>query len=228
MAARAKKKPAGISLVEWAYREVKAGIQNNLYPPGFQALEQELAEQLGISRTPVREALKRLESEGLVEVVPRRGMRVVPLSPDDMREIYEVLTSLETTAAELLARRKPSAKELAPMDEAVAAMDEALEVDDLDAWAKADEQYHKTLLEICGNRRIAALAGTMRDQSHRARMITLTLRPRPWKSNEEHRKVLEAIREGDWKTARDMHQQHRQKASELITEILAETRLSLL
>ena len=228
MAAKPRKKPAGMSLVQWAYEELKARILNNEYAPGFQALEHELAEDLGISRTPVREATKRLEAEGLVEVIPRRGMRVVQLSPDDMREIYEVLTSLETMAAELLARRNPTAKELQPMADAVEKMDAALEADDLDAWAKADETYHKTLLEICGNRRIASLAGTMRDQSHRARMVTLALRPRPWKSNEEHRKVLEAIRAGDWETAKREHEKHRSKSSRLITEILEQYRLPVL
>ena len=70
-------KTTSTSLVERAYAEIKRRIFSNEYPPGFQALEQEVASQLGMSRTPVREALIRLENERLVELVPRRGMRVV-------------------------------------------------------------------------------------------------------------------------------------------------------
>jgi len=95
------------SLVEMAYEQVKRRILDNQYHPGYQALEQEVAEDLGMSRTPVREALIRLKHEGLVELIPRRGMRVVPVVADDMKEIYDVLTSLESMAAELLARSRP-------------------------------------------------------------------------------------------------------------------------
>jgi len=228
MVARKPDVPAGVSLVEWAYQQLKSRILNNEYPPRFQALEGELADNLGISRTPVREALKRLESEGVVEVIPRRGMRVVPLSADDMREIYEVLAALETTAAELLARRRPGTTELAPMYRAVEDMDAALAADDLRAWAEADSVYHRTLLELCGNRRIAALAERMRDQIHRARLITLTLRPRPWKSNDEHREVLDAVSRGDAAAARQAHERHRARAGRLVAELLDEYPLRVL
>ena len=96
-----------MSFAVQAYTTIKHNILENRYPPGHQALEQELATELGMSRTPVREALIRLEREGLVELIPRRGMRVVPLSPADMKEIYDVLTGLETAALALMERKKP-------------------------------------------------------------------------------------------------------------------------
>src|ERR1700755_940392 len=71
--------------------------------PGSQILEQELAIMLGVSRTPLREALVRLENEGLVEIVPRHGVRIIPMSVADMKEIYQVLVSLEGAAAAALA-----------------------------------------------------------------------------------------------------------------------------
>jgi DNA-binding GntR family transcriptional regulator len=212
------------SRVEKAHQEIKRRILSNEYPPGFQALEQELADPLGMSRTPVREALIRLEKEGLVQLIPRRGMRVVPLSPTDMKEIYEVLTCLETMAVELLAKRRPGEVQLGLMEKALGKMDEALESDDLDAWAEADERYHRILLDLCGNQRLAALAYTVWDQVHRARMVSLRLRPKPWQSNEEHRSVLEAIRSGDSETARDTHYRHRVRAGQVITQILEKFR----
>ena len=106
---------ASASLVDEAHELIRRRILDNVWPPGHRALEQEVALALGMSRTPVREALVRLQSEGLVEVVPRHGMRVMPVSPNDMREIYEVLTALECMACELLARRHPGAAELRPL-----------------------------------------------------------------------------------------------------------------
>ena len=209
-----------LSRVEHAYREIKARILTNRYPPGFRALEQEVAEDLGVSRTPVREALIRLENEGLVRLIPRRGMHVLPLAPSDMREIYEVLTAVETMAVELLGKRKPTADDLSALEQALDDMDAALASDDLETWADADDRFHRALLEACGNSRLAAIANTVRDQGHRARLITLRLRPRPVRSNKEHREVLDAIKAGDWARARQMHYKHRIRTSETLTEIL--------
>jgi len=213
------------SLVDRAYDKVKKRILDNQYYPGYQALEKEIADDLGMSRTPVREALIRLQHEGLVQLIPRRGVRIVPIVPSDMKEIYDVLTSLESMAAELLARRKPGAEELEPMKSATEDMEAALDRDDLEAWAEADERYHRSLIELCGNRRLATMANTVRDQGHRARMVTLRLREKPVGSIQDHRQLLDAIEKGDWKAARRIHYDHRQRASSELTRILEKYRL---
>jgi DNA-binding GntR family transcriptional regulator len=86
-------------------------ILDNEWTPGFRALEQELALSLGMSRTPVREAAIRLQKEGLVKVVPRHGITVLPVSVDDMRDIYDMLTALEPMAAELACAATPAKPE---------------------------------------------------------------------------------------------------------------------
>ena len=126
--------PAGkASLVEGAYDALKAAIRNNLFAPGYQGSEQEIASQLGMSRTPVHEAIIRLQEEGLVRVLPRRGVLICAISPDDMREIYEVIIALEGASAELIAemppeRRAPAADAL---DAVNARMEAALAEEDL-------------------------------------------------------------------------------------------------
>lgn len=217
----ATKKPT-LSLVEQAYAEIKKRILTTHYPPGYQALEQEIAADLNVSRTPVREALIRLENEGLLSLIPRRGMKVTPLLPNDMREIYEVLTAVETMAVELLARRKPSKKQLQPVSRALKRMNVALNANDLETWAEADDQFHRALLEACGNNRLAEIAGKVRDQGHRARLLTLRLRPKPTKSNAEHEEVFAAITAGDWEQARDLHYAHRKRTSQTLIELLDE------
>ena len=214
-----------MSYVRQAYRTIKTRILENRYQPGHQILEQQLADDLGMSRTPVREALIRLHDEGLVELIPRRGMRIVPLAPEDMQEIYEVLTALEVAAVELAARRPLTAEELAPLDEALQTMETRLAADDLDGWARADARFHKALLTLAGNKRLAGMAATLADQVHRARMITLRLRPRPVKSIEEHREVLKALRAGDGARACEKHRQHRRAAAQLLLDLLSYYRL---
>ena len=216
------------TLVERAYQAIKRQIMDNTYTPGRQVLEQDLALELGMSRTPVREALIRLEREGLVEIVPRRGMRVVPISPGDMREIYEVITCLEARAAERLAERKPTRAEIRPMIEAMETMEHALAEEDLEGWAAADARFHGYLLELCGNRRLALTAATLADQAHRARMVTLHMRPSPVRSNRDHRALVDAVLAGEARRAYEIHYAHRRRAMELLTDILRRYDLSRL
>lgn len=203
-----------------AYQFLKDEIRANLLPAGYQAPEPELALRLGVSRTTIREALIRLETEGLVELIPRRGARILPLRADDMREIYQILMSFEPDAAARLAERKPSAEELAPMEAAASDMEAALEHGDLNAWAMADDRFHMALLELHGNRRMRDFVAALNDQVHRARMVTLRLREAPVQSNEEHREILDCIRRGDADAARQAFLTHRQRAARELVGIL--------
>ena len=201
------------SLVDAAYEQIRRRILDNVWPPGHRALEQEVALALGMSRTPVREALGRLRNEGLVEVIPRHGMRVLPVSPTDMREIYEILTALECMAVELLARRCPGPDELKPLVDATTAMAQALEADDLDRWAAADERFHRSLIDAAGNRQLQATVLNYWDRAHRARMFSLRLRPKPVNSTREHMELVESLRAGDAEGAARVNRAHRQRAS---------------
>jgi DNA-binding GntR family transcriptional regulator len=216
----------GVSLVDAAYAQIRARILDNVWPPGHRALEQEVALALGMSRTPVREALMRLAADGLVEVIPRHGMRVLPVSPTDMQEIYQILTALECMAAELLARRKPSKAELKPLVDATAAMDRALKADDLDAWAAADESFHAQLLALTGNRQLEATVQNYWDRAHRARMFTLRLRPKPVNSTKEHRQMLERISAGDPEGAAQTTRAHRERASRELVSLFERYKLA--
>ena len=91
------------SLVDDAYAALKQAIRDGVLPPGYQGSEQEIADKLKMSRTPVHEAIIRLQSEGLVQVLSKRGVLICSLAPDDMREIFEVIIACESMAAELLA-----------------------------------------------------------------------------------------------------------------------------
>jgi DNA-binding GntR family transcriptional regulator len=208
------------SFADKAYRELRSRILENRMPAGEQFTEEELANLLDMSRTPTREAMLRLEREGLVEVKPRHGMRVKPISLNDMREIYEVLTSLESMAAALAAQKADQGFYVKKMREAIGEMDHALEIDDRRAWAAADERFHSLLVEASGNGRLIELVQTLVGQSHRVRMITLLLRPKPERSNQDHLAVVNAVEAHDPVLARDIHYQHRERSGEMLIELL--------
>jgi DNA-binding GntR family transcriptional regulator len=192
---------------------------------GSDHLESELALRLGMSRTPVREAVLTLAAQGLLEVRQRKGVRILPVSATDMREIYDVLTELESLAAADAARARHPATNLQPLAQTILDMDSALEAEDRAAWADADDRFHSELVRLGGNSRVVAIVGMMADQVRRARAVTLYMRPLPNKSNADHRGVLEAIRLGDAATAERIHRAHRIAAKHMLTGLLDRHRL---
>lgn len=220
--------PAKTSRTDDAYMKLKSEIMDNRMPPGFQAPEPEIAVRLGMSRTPVREALLRLEADGLVELKPRRGARVLPLSLQDMRDIYEILTALEPEAAAALAKRKPDREALKPLIEATDDMASALAQDDLDAWAQADDRFHREMLKMHNNRRLTAFVTTLFDQAHRARMMTLRLRTPPKQSTRDHRTILKHIARGEVEQTRETFRHHRESAAKELLSLLETYRLTSL
>lgn len=204
-----------------AVDEIRALIVSNELPANSMHLESELAERLGMSRTPVREASLVLEAQGLVELRPRKGLKVLALSPTDMREVYEILTELESLAAERAAQAELSEADLRGLAKAIDRMERALKKEDREAWAEADEAFHNELVRLGGNARVANIVEMYNDQVRRARAITLYMRPLPTKSNDDHRALYEAIRAHEPEKARKIHRAHRTGAKKLLTELLA-------
>lgn len=207
-----------VAVVEHAYSALKQKILNNEFPPGYQALEQEVADMLGVSRTPVREILTRLQDEGLIERLPRRGFRVLPLTPRDIRELADVLSCLEVRAIELLTEQNLAA-DAEPLRVLEAANDharQALSSDDREGWADADREFHRAILHFCGNPHLTHTGFAVWDQFHRADMITLRIRPMPENSPLEHDEIMAAIRAHDAKGAAERLARHRRNGRETI------------
>lgn len=193
--------------------------------PGSDHLETELAARLGVSRTPVREAALQLQAQGLVEVRARRGIRVLPVSAQDMHDIYDILTELESLAAARAAEATYSKGDLATLAAAIQDMDTALKINDLPAWAQADDRFHRELVRLGGNARLGMIVSVMRDQVRRARAATLFMRPKPVQSNTAHRDVYQAIAERDPTRAHDIHHAHRRDACKMLIGLLETHRM---
>lgn len=214
-----------ISNRDFAYHELKRQVLENDLPAGTNYLEQEVAAMLNMSRTPVREALQKLAAEGLVEIVPRRGFRVLPLSTSDMADIYCILTGLEAAAAELVALRGLDATQLDLLKQPLDEMDQALKDNDLRAWADADGRFHRALVDLSENQRLISMVQVLWDQSHRTRMTTLKLRPWPVQSNADHRALVQAIANQDAALAWQIHHQHRRNSGEILLKVLHQLNL---
>ena len=192
---------------------------------GTDHLETELAQRLNMSRTPVREAAMILESQGLLEVRPRKGVRILSVSPQDMTEIYDVLTELECLSAAMAAAADHTPQDLAALSKAIDDMDAALLAEDRVQWARADDRFHRELVRLGGNSRVISIVEMMNDQVRRARATTLYMRPRPSKSNDDHRDVLQAIRDKDPVKARACHHRHRQDTKTVLIDLLEKHQL---
>ncbi|UOM35684.1 GntR family transcriptional regulator [Acuticoccus sp. I52.16.1] len=211
---------------EQAYVALKRRVLDNEFPVGSFFLEQELADLLEMSRTPIREALVRLANEGFVEIRPRHGMRVLPISATDMREIYTILTALEAEVAAEVATRGLTGDELAALRQAVDDMEAALTDDDRKAWAVADERFHRCLVGASANQRLRAVILQFWEQAHRVRMLTLRLRPKPVKSTQEHHELVDALEAREPERARQIHRVHRETAANMLAEILSSNGLT--
>lgn len=192
-------------MADRAFQQIRDAIAGLTLQPGQPLTEVSLASWLGTGRTPVREALLRLRDEGLVESVPRKGYFVSRISAEEAREIYEMLEGLEGMAIKLAATKK-TPEGIAQLEGAVSRMESALEADDLDAWAAADDEAHEAILEMAGNRQITRVVNSLQVRVKRLQLFTVRKRSRLAHSTRMHRAQLEAIKAGDWKTARALRQ----------------------
>lgn len=209
---------ASVSLPEQAYHVLREMILDNQLLPGQKLVVSDLASRLNMSRTPVREALVRLASEGLAETVPHRGMRVTVPTLQSIREVYEIIQGIEGQAVKLAAERA-GPDMIRRLEESVIAQEAALESGDLKAWAQADWLFHRLIIEATGNQHMREIMRHYDGQMQRLRLAQVLLGRDHHQSVLDHRAVLEAIRAADGNLARDIHQRHRDRFVEQLERI---------
>jgi len=199
--------------------DLKQMILSGRLAPNGQYLESELANMLGVSRTPIREACVRLATDGLAEIVPRHGIRITPLSADDVADVYEVLTCLEGQAAALAAARPVRSDDLAALKALCAEMTEALAEGDLSRWVEADREFHLRLVTSSDNPHLAVAAERFVDLAHRARLMTIGLQTPP-ASVDDHEALVAAVEKGKPKQARELLLALQENSGAALVEIL--------
>ncbi len=179
-----------------AYDFIKMQIMNLAYKPGEVITDSQVATELGISRTPVREAFYRLENEELLVNLARRGWRVYSLSLEDIHEIFDIKIALEGMAARKAAECDD--KDLKNLLRTIfKEMKDAAEAGDSETWQNKDIVLHRTIFEMAGNQRAYRIVMNLNDQWHRIRVGFTAMSGRMGKSIEEHATFVEAILDGD-------------------------------
>jgi DNA-binding GntR family transcriptional regulator len=188
-------------------REIERVILKGEYDPGDRINEKELALRFGISRGPVREALRTLEATGLVEQIPNRGVYVRQLNSAQADEIYDVRAALFALAGRLLAGRATD-QNVAQLRGFVRAMDDAIAADDFDTYARENFALHEYIVEHAGNSILAAQYLGLIKQLRLYRARSLMFGNAMQASNEEHRAMVEAIAARNPDQAHAAHHHH--------------------
>jgi DNA-binding GntR family transcriptional regulator len=191
-----------------AYAFVKERVLDGVYPGGELLSEGEVAAELGLSRTPVREAFLLLEAEGLMRLYPKRGALVVPVSPEEVRDVMETRQVVERHAASRLAARAPAAV-LDELEALIAEQSTRAAEGDGAGFVDADRRFHRALVAGAGNAVLLRLYDTLRDRQRRMGATTVARDPAAMAAFlAEHRAIVDALRAQNVTEAADRIDRH--------------------
>ena len=175
--------------------------------PGERLMEIRLANMLGVSRTPIREAIRKLELEGLVVMIPRRGAEVAGISEKSLRDVLEVRRSLEELAMDLAVQRMDSGR-MEELEKAQAEFVEAISASDLIRIAQADENFHDVIYAGTENEKLVQMLNNLRDQMYRYRLEYIKDTGKRQILKVEHERMMDALRHRDREKARRTAREH--------------------
>ena len=205
-----------MSATATAYRFAKERLLDGRFAAGALLSENEIARDLGISRTPVREAFLLLEAEGLLELYPRRGALVTPISPTESDDVLEARLLLEGHCAGAVRRADPTLDEA--LAEAIAAQEEAVTgaATEGHVFTVADRDFHRALVAAHGNEILTRQYDSLRDRQQRiAATAVARSRERIVQFIAEHRQIAAALAAGDGARARELVAEHLHRAHDL-------------
>ncbi|MCW2869656.1 GntR family transcriptional regulator [Actinacidiphila oryziradicis] len=192
---------------ERVYTHVKEAVLDRRYEGGTLLNEGELAEAVGVSRTPVREALLRLEAEGLLKLYPKKGALVLPVSAQEIADVVETRLLVELHAVNKVV--PAPARLIARLEELLEEQRGHQAAGDLAAFAQADRSFHAEIVRASGNRILAHLYDQLRDRQLRMGVATMHAEPgRIAKNIAEHTEILDALRGGDARSASGLVERH--------------------
>lgn len=210
-----------ITYQQQAYEYVKSKILTIGYKPGEMISDSQIARELDVSRTPVREAFCRLENEGLLINDGRRGWRIFSLSLEDIHEIFDLKVVVEGMLARKAARCQDQ-KLRQTLQEALSRMQDANQAVDADGWLQADFALHDILFKMAGNERAIRVVENLNDQWHRVRIGFAAMRGRMQNSTREHEDLVAAILSSDPDAAEAEMQSHLNAVREELVRLLVD------
>lgn len=198
---------------------LRDAIRKGILEPGERLMEVQLAEELGISRTPVREAIRKLEQEGYVIMMPRRGTYVSDVSVRDVKEIFEIRSALESLATGLAARRIEP-EDLEKLQNLLDEIEIYINKNDIEKIVETDIKFHGLIYQVSGNERLVNIINNLKEQTARFRTQSMSYPGRLQETLEEHSEMVEAIANGDVSAARDAAEHHMESAEKTLLKAM--------
>ncbi|MCG8402432.1 MAG: GntR family transcriptional regulator [Firmicutes bacterium] len=208
-------------LREIVFESLREAIIQGRLKPGERLMEIQLAEEMGVSRTPVREAIRKLELEGFVVMLPRKGAYVASFSVKDIVDIFEVRAALEGLAAGLAAERA-TPEELEEMERAVLQIYEVSNGQNLGVLVEKDTNFHELIYKSSRNQRLVQIVTHLKEQIQRFRTTSLAVPGRGKHTVEEHKSIIEAISERNIELAASLAREHIENAEQLLLSAIGE------
>ena len=208
-----------LPLRDVVFNTLRQAILRGELKPGERLMEIQLATKLGVSRTPVREALRKLELDGLVLMIPRKGAEVAQISEKGLRDVLEIRGSLEALAVRLACDRMDR-QGLKELKEAEQAFEEVLGQDDITVVAEADVAFHSVIYIATDNERLIQLLNNVREQMYRYRVEYLKRRESHPQLLAEHQDMIRAIEKGDEEEAIRITRQHIENQVKTVSGLL--------
>lgn len=205
------------------FEHLRTAIITGALKPGERLMEVQLAEDMGVSRTPVREAIRKLELEGLVSMVARRGAYVSDLSIRDIAETFEVRAALESLAAGLAAERIVP-EELEKLERVLVEIGTCELGDDIERMVLLDEEFHALLFAATRNSKLSQIIGNLREQIARFRRSSLSTPGRIKAVFHEHKSIVEAISDRNSALAQALAKEHIENAEHSLMDWVKERR----
>ncbi|MFZ5897821.1 MAG: GntR family transcriptional regulator [Bacillota bacterium] len=198
-------------LREVVFESLREAIITGRLRPGERLMELQLAEELGVSRTPVREAIRKLELEGFVVMVPRKGAYVAGITDKDITDVFEIRAALEALAAGLAAERITE-EEIEELERLVVRYAETTSSQNIQAIVEEDTKFHDVIYRASRNQRLIQIVTNLQEQIQRFRLTTLSRPGRTKEALVEHRKIVEAISERNIELAQQLAREHIESA----------------
>lgn len=190
-----------LPLRDVVFNTLRQAILKGELKPGERLMEIQLAQRLGVSRTPVREAIRKLELEGLVLMIPRKGAEVAQITRQDLEDVLEVRAALEELAVKDACLHITD-EEIKKLRKASEEFQKTLKTNDLVASAQADMEFHEVIYNAADNRRLVQILNNLREQMYRYRLEYLKDTGSHERLNSEHYEIYEGIRNGDKETVK--------------------------
>jgi DNA-binding GntR family transcriptional regulator len=196
---------------------LRADIATGVLAPGEQVVQDDLANRYGVSRVPIREALRILEAEGLLEYHPHRGYFVTELSVTDLAEVYRIRELLEAEALSIVVHQIED-DDIADLDDLLADVERATAARDVTAISEANRTFHFAMLEICGMPRLVRMIRLLWDATDAYRSVYFLEASNLERVNAEHRQMMVALRARDAGLLVAVQAEHRHRSAAAVTD----------